>query len=508
MTKTAFAPGPVGSLLKALGMPGQIMRVAPESPRPVELLSSLTVTGGTTMTADDAALHELLISFAYEIDRGMNGETSAIPMSHVLRYLGQDARRDHVKASLNRLKMTTVTFRHDGAVFEDVPLLVSWLRTTDTADDIVFQLPEPLRIVMSDRARYAYVELAALPAMSSTYSSRVYRRLVAAIAESGKRWEAGGDNVFQVTVTPAELAEWVSFPRSRDGSLHVGKLRERVLSVLPRDFAAVNAFKLSLLTHAGKGRGNPLERIEFRLELAAPSRFKTRLTVEKEDLRYVGGRDVEDLHVESLLWIKAAAQFDVPGRKLLTPRDWWELWLAALNEMNSGVPLSRQCDQRVYRGESLRERIAAVGADTAAWGFVAEEAAEPDLSLRSRDQIRDLGAVGREARASRLTATTTAPEESVTSPVAVGFDEAREIIINVDPRLDAASQTALVFKPITDHVWLGRSAGADKKTLRVRFLDAGQQDEWEVEQPMIEDDVTAILGKIGPYLVGQQEYAA
>lgn len=367
MTRTAFAPNPQGSLAKALGAPGQLAKIAPQSPRPVELLGSLKVNGGTTMTADDAALHELLISSAYENDRGMNGETSTIPMQYVLRYLGTEVRREHVKASLNRLRQTTVSFRYDDVMYEDVPLLVSWLRTTDRSDEIVFQLPEPLRIVMSDRARYAYVELAALPAMSSTYSSRVYRRLVAAIAESGKRWEAGGDNVIEISVTPAEVADWVSFPRSRDGSLHVGKLRERVLSVLPKDFAAVTAFSFSILTHAGKGRGSPLERIVFRLELSAPSRFKTRLAFEKGDLRYVGGKDMEELHVESLLWVKASKEFYVPGCKPLAYRDWWELWLAVLHEMKSGIPLSRGRDERVYRGESLRQKIAEVGADQAAW---------------------------------------------------------------------------------------------------------------------------------------------
>ncbi|MBY5318219.1 RepB family plasmid replication initiator protein [Rhizobium leguminosarum] len=496
MTIAAFAPAPQGSLEKALGKPGQLTKIAPASPRPIELLGSLTVNGGTAMTADDAALHELLISSAYESDRGMNSETATIPMSYVLRYLGADARRAHVKASLSRLRQTTVSFRHDGVGYEDVPLLVHWMRTTETTDDIVFQLPEPLRLVMSDRARYAYIELAALPAMSSTYSSRLYRRLVAAIAESGKQWIIDGDNVVTVGATPDEVADWVSFPRSRDGSLHVGKLRERVLSGLTKDFAAVRSFSFSMTTHAAASRGRPLERITFRMELAAPSRFMTRQPFEKGALLYVGGTDVAGLAVESLVWAKASKQFYHPDREPLTYKDWWELWLAAISEMETGVPLSRGIDERVYRGESLREKIASIGPEEAAWRFCEEEAAEPDLSLHN---IRGLGEVGRAAREVRLNPVS---EKSVT------FEAAREVVLTVSPDLDATSQMQLVFKPITDHDWSRRGSSAVTKTLRVRFLDDGQADEWDQPWLMTEDDVVSLMSKIGPHLVGKQEYVA
>ncbi|WSH00280.1 RepB family plasmid replication initiator protein [Rhizobium ruizarguesonis] len=496
MTITAFAPAPQGSLEKALGKPGQLGKIAPASPRPVEMLGSLTVDGGAHMTADDAALHELLVAAAYESNRGMNGETAVIPMSYVLRYLGADTRREHVRASLNRLRQTTVSFRHDGVGYEDVPLVVTWMRTTDTSDEIVYQLPEPLRIAMSDRARYAYVELAALPAMSSTYSSRLYRRLVAAIAESGKRWVVDGDNVVMVEATPRELADWVSFPRSRDGSLHVGKLRERVLSGLAADFAAVSAFNFSMLTHAGAGRGRPLERITFRLELAAPSRFMTRRPFDAGALQYVGGTDVAGLAVESLVWAKASKQFYHPDREPLTYKDWWELWLAAISEMETGVPLSRGIDERVYRGESLREKIASIGPEEAAWRFCEEEAAEPDLSLHN---IRGLGEVGRAAREVRLNPVS---EKSVT------FEAAREVVLTVSPDLDATSQMQFVFKPITDHDWSRRDSSALTKTLRVRFLDDGQADEWDQPWLMTEDDLVSLMSKIGPHLVGTQEYVA
>ncbi|MGN8152502.1 RepB family plasmid replication initiator protein [Agrobacterium sp. 22094] len=506
MTAAVFSPAPQGSIQTALAAPGQLRKIAPASPRPVELLGSLTVVGGSDLTAKDAALSELLIAMAYESDRGMNTETMSIPMKSVIRYLGADTRREHVKASLNRLKSTFVSFTVGGTSYEDVALLQSWIRRSDTEDAVFYSLPEPIRAVMSDRARYAYVELAALPMMSSTYSSRVYRRLVAAIAESGRKWTADGDNVLTIDVTPQQVADWVGYPRSRDGGLHVGKLRERVLAGLQKDFAAVTAFGFSMTTHAGSGRGRPLERVSFRLELAAPSRFRTRITYTPEDMRYIGGQDVADLSVESSLWIKAARQFQ-SAETSLSHRAWYDLWLAAVQEMQTGVPLSRECDERVFRGEGLRSKIDSIGANEAAWGFVAEEFAEPDLSLRS--DIRELGAAGRAARHDRI-APVAEPdtEKSVAMDGRISFDAASEIIVDVDPSLTIREQTELVFRPIKNHEWSGVGNGGASKILRVRYLDDGQLEEWELTKTMSEDDVVSLMSSIGPHLVGNLEYVA
>lgn len=517
MTATAFAPSPQGSLEKALGKHGQLNKVAPASPRPVDLLGSLIVNGGTNMTADDAALHELLISSAYESDRDMNRETATIPMSYALRYLGADARREHIKASLSRLRQTTISFRHDGVGYEDVPLLVHWMRTTDTTDDIVYQLPEPLRVVMSDRARYAYIELAALPAMSSTYSSRLYRRLVAAVAESGKRWQAGEDNAVVVEATPDDLASWVSFPRDRDGRVHVGKLRERVLAGLQKDFASVTAFGFSMTTHVGSGRGRPLERIAFRLELAAPSRFKTRITYTPEDMRFVGGGDRKDLRVKSSVWTIAQQKFPFAGRKSMNHKDWYEMWLAAIEEMESGVPLTRESEMRVFRGEGLRTKIDLLGADEAAWGFCAEETDSPDISLR--DDLRELGTAGRIARKIRTGepgsdgAEKTARVEHVDRSVdvveaaseeqtCISFNEASEIHLTVDPALTAQEQDDMVFGPLSEFEFFGR----DRKKIVVHFRRRGIWDSYVRDDRPTEDCLVALLKVLGSHIEGVQEY--
>lgn len=469
------------------------------------------------MTADDAALHELLVSSAYEGDRGMNLETATIPMSYVLRYLGVDARREHVKASLGRLRETTVSFRHDGFRYEDVPLIVHWMRTTDTTDDIVYQLPEPLRMVMSDRARYAYIELAALPAMSSTYSSRLYRRLVAAIAASGKTWRAGEDNAVVVEATPDDVATWVSFPRGGDGGLHVGKLRERVLAGLHKDFAAITAFGFSMTTHAGAGRGRPLERIVFRLELVAPSRFKTRMTYTPEDMRFVGGGDRKDLRVNSSIWTAAQQKFPFAGRKPMKHKDWFELWLAAITEMESGVPLTRESEMRVFRGEGLKMKIDLLGADEAAWGFCAEETDSPDISRR--DDLRELGSAGRIARKVRASesssdgAEKTATVEHVDRSVdvvkaaseeqtCISFDEASEIHLTVDPALTAQEQDDMIFGPLSEFEFFGR----DRKKIVVHFRRRGIWDCYVRDDRPTEDCLVALLKVLGSHMEGVQEY--
>jgi len=513
MTATAFYPNPMGTISKALGSPKQLTKVGPQSPRPVELLGSLTVTGGADLTAKDAALSELLISAAYEGDRSMNSETMSIPMSFVLRYLGEDTRRDHVRSSLNRLKSTFVSFKVGDEEYQDVALLNSWIRKTDAEDAVLYSLPDPIRAVMSDRARYAYVELAALPTMSSTYSSRIYRRFVAAISESGKRWEPGGDNAVTIEATPEEVASWASFPRLRDGSLHVGKLRERVLNGLAEDFVAVRAFYFSMTTFVGSGRGRPLERIVFRLELAPPSRYKSRLVYSAEDMRFVGGNDREDLRVSSSLWMQAAREFPSAGLRPMRHREWYELWLAAVDEMETGIPLSREWEMRVFRGEGLRTKIDLIGADQAAWGFCAEEADAPDISLRN--DIRELGIAGRAARKVRLgidpeqldtshtqMAVSAGQSTGETSSDGMSFDEAKEIHLTVDPALSPQEQDDMVFSPFAEFEFLGR----EPKKIVIHFQRKGTWDSYVREDRPTEDCLLALMQKIGRHIDGVQEY--
>ncbi|WP_427145217.1 hypothetical protein [Rhizobium pisi] len=514
-----FHPTTRGSLADALDKPGRLSAVAPETPRPLELLA-VRMDGVGTLTADAAALHELLVAAAYGNDPDMEDDECRIPMKHVLHFLGEHARRDAVVGSLKKLLTTTVSFSTDDAEFSMVPLLVSYLRSSKaTADEeIVYSLPAPLRQLMRERRRYGYVELAAVAAMGHQHSNRVYKHLVAAVAKSGKKWVPQEDNTITISVTPEELADWVGFPRESSGAVHGGKLKERVLDPLVEDLRAVRSFALTVETVRAKRKGTPLERIDFRLELAAPDHRLVRAVWKREDHAVrIGGKDVDGLRVRSDTWLKATklSRKNEDGKPVdgtgISHDIWYGLWLAAVDEMLTGVMLSNGYSTRRYRGESLRQQIEVEGADAAAWGWVCEEVDKPDLLART--DSRQLGAAGQKARSERAfqkdeAAVVTEPSVAMSvAPVSVAFADAREVSITLDPGIPTDS--AMTFwKSVTNHGWAAPSSGVPNKTLAVAFMEDGSWDRFEGEYRMTEDGLAALMAKVGHHLIGVQEYVA
>ena len=66
-----FRPVNRGDIVKALDKPAALRVVAPESPRPLELLLGVTYDRESTLTADDATLHELLLTVALHADAAL-----------------------------------------------------------------------------------------------------------------------------------------------------------------------------------------------------------------------------------------------------------------------------------------------------------------------------------------------------------------------------------------------------------------------------------------------------
>src|SRR5690606_2610641 len=129
------------------------------------------------------------------------------PVSTALRFLGEHARRDALKVSMRRLMNTTVSYgTRKTRRFEDVPLVFSYLESTETEDVIRYSLPEPIRILMRSMPAYAYLELAPLSQMKSKYSVRLYRVLAAAAAK--EKWVPGRDNRVIVSATLEDLYRW------------------------------------------------------------------------------------------------------------------------------------------------------------------------------------------------------------------------------------------------------------------------------------------------------------
>ena len=102
------------------------------------------------------------------------------------------------------------------------------------------------------------------------------------------------------------------------------------------------------------------------------------------------GVDDPKYRVNQSIWLKAAAvstnQFKAYDE------GYFEAWLIAIAEALSDEPVSDGYATRL-RGQRLLDAIASRGADTAAWDFITEETADPDLiTLRvrlSRNRIRD-----------------------------------------------------------------------------------------------------------------------
>lgn len=378
-----FRPANRGDLQQALTSKDALQKIAPESPRPAEMLKDVQVheEDGKRLTAHDAALHELLISHAYGTDRSMPDVMHEMPISDAVRYLGSHTRveRSDVWASLRRLKSTTVSYTMAGGrQYAHVSLLEWWSETAPGEDEVIkYKLPDPLRDLLATQRRYAYLELSALPLMSSKYSIRLYKRLV--LEASAKKWDFDSDNTIRLSPTPHEFASWIGFPVDANGRVKVGKLRERVLSKIADDFRTVQAFTVSLTPRQGFGRGAPLAAIDIEIQLRAPSRHRVAgFFKPSADTVRVSFADTEQYRIESRTVRRARKTF---GRHLIysSPAQFSMLWHVALHEAISREPLTAGYYTREARGERLLSLIDRVGADDAAWIFFEEEARDHDL---------------------------------------------------------------------------------------------------------------------------------
>lgn len=370
-------PEPRGSISEAVST-RSLTKIAPESPRPLEMLDAVEITSADILTADDAALHELLISAAYEANKDMSNDFTSLPVATALKFLGDHARRDALKISMRRLMSTTVSYGSKRTRrFENVPLLFSWLESTEKEDVIRYSLPEPIRILMREMPAYAYLELAPISQMKSKYSVRLYRVLAAAAAR--EKWVPGGENKVIVSATLEDLFQWSGFPADKDGSMSFGKFRQRVLSDLDKELSTVRRFGLRIEEIRKEGRGRPLERVDFHLNLRAPSHHMTRATFEpgEHKQRHVGGVDASDYRVNSNIWIKAQNEFWIILKRQHDV--YFKAWQVALSEALDEAPVSPGYTRREYRGQRLLKAIERFGADEAAFKFCAEEVANPDI---------------------------------------------------------------------------------------------------------------------------------
>ncbi|SER59461.1 Initiator Replication protein [Faunimonas pinastri] len=404
-----FRPSTRGDISAALSVPGGLERIAPQSPRPVEMLETVHVHGDDKLTAGDLALHELLVATAYAENPEMDQERHVIPVRDALAFIGENARLQHLQQSLKRLTKTFVSFDLQGSkgrAWGEVPLLVAWLTAPDGEQEgrelLHYNLPIPVRRMMARPERFAYLELAPLAAMQSKYGIRLYRLLTA--LTFGMKWKKtyGDDNLLVFEFTPEELAERLGYPVGPEG-LHTRKFRERAVAPAIQDLLGVRRFRARELDPIrGTGRGSPVEKIRIEVELCTPDprivqnqimkRLSNRLvkqTLANEVfIRTVVRPDEPRYCVASSTWVRLRQQI-LPADTTLELVRTNELlgklvnaFQVALHEALTGTCLTdpEECKSRGFRGAALLAEIDRTGPDVAALEFSKEELSRPSLS--------------------------------------------------------------------------------------------------------------------------------
>lgn len=381
-----FQPNTRGDISDATASTSALQYVAPESPRPTEMLSGVKIEG--SLTHKDLALHDLLVSKAYESDKSMPDRGYSIPLSDVLHFLGQDARKEHVLHSLNKMKNCLLSFTAGSRQFTGVQMLVSWQESDEKKNDLIgYEFPAPIRQLMQHMPKYGYIELAAIgqSRMTSKYSQSVYKWLVSELI--GQKWHASDHNLHTIEISPDNLADIIDFP-SVAGSVPFSKLNQRVLAHLYADLKAVERFELvnikfdSLMSPR---RGRAVEKLSFHIRMREPSHHTVRATdvhlkyekdvrtgTFKPNSNRVGGADADEYRVNSVVFMRVVK---LVGKELVLNHmtaHW--AWQVVLQEALDGDGLTDGYHSRECRGQRLLDLIKTRGADHACVSFFTEEA--------------------------------------------------------------------------------------------------------------------------------------
>ena len=361
--------GPDASALK---------RIAPESPRPSEMLEEVTVVGDDKLTVTDIKLHELLMSRAYEVtDRLMNRDEYVLPVTYALRFLGEGARRKGIRESLKRLRSTVVSYgTAGGRLVQGVPLVCSWLEQGADTDEIRYTIPRPVSELMASQPRYAYIELAPLAQMSSKYGIRLYRHLALGIAGARREWDPAGDNRHEVVVDVARMKSWLGWTGE-----HVGQMQLRAMKPALADLKHVRRFSLEKIDPIrGKRRGGGIDGWTIVLRINPPAAHHGRMQTVSQRLRgiLVGAPDAPRFFVRQDFWQRKGALLQRHGYANGFTEA-FGVWLLALEEALTNDPITPGYATHRMRGERLLVAIDRDGAAEAANALLVEELEAPDL---------------------------------------------------------------------------------------------------------------------------------
>lgn len=505
-----FQPAPRGSTSEALAKGASLAVVAPQSPRPAEMLAGVVIDNGAVdLTGFDLALHELLISRAYESDRSMTATSYEIPLAECLRFLGPDARRDAVERSLNKMEQIKLSFTGEGGrSFSRVKMLTSWEASLNSETSLGYQFPEPIRWLMRTMPAYGYIELNALGrgSMRSKYSHMLYKRIALDVAKHP--WKAGEDNRFELVFSPEQLAEVVGFPPVK-GGIPFGKLQERVIAKVIDDFAGVRKFdvRISYDGMPAPKKGTTVAQIEFSVRVNPDSHhtvFANTAPFEKAGYR-IGAPDEPRYRINSVFWLRVPQTFKTLGINHSFAKD---TWLVALKEALDNDPLTPACTTRKYRGANLLSAIDADGVEAAAWNFFAEETELGRDLVGSQHVIKNRvpANTARKERVERVKkppppkAPTPSPASVAQEELRPAFENCTHIDLEIDPAASLSDLDDFIYNHIDNIVW----NGTRRIILRAYYEVPGQRHVRQhfrfIISPEDEKELLIGLSKIGTWI--------
>ncbi|BAQ49186.1 hypothetical protein Maq22A_1p34615 (plasmid) [Methylobacterium aquaticum] len=376
--RALFTPRVRGDLPAALQDAAAFVTVAPAVPRPATyLLSPELLAWAPEATARDLALWETLLTLA----QGPDGSVRDLDVSHTanvrqalaaLSAGGRQAQPRELVDSLHRL------FGRER----------SPLRMKDAFD---YRLPDFIGNVLVP-GRYGHLDLVTLARFRHRAAVLLYRRIVGELAAAKARFVAGGVP-HRIELKPIELAAAMGL-----SDVRVGQLKAAYLAPALGEIAEhVRAFRVvAEEVHGEKRPGQlhaPLERVTLAVEFLPPERLDAvpvrRLS--REDFVFLLQQgDAARYRVSGKVLSRVSALF--AGRSLPQSRKGssapalsseiqtrLDLWLVAVNEALTGVPVTHAAETRAYRGARLLAAIEAAGADATFISFHREEADAPDL---------------------------------------------------------------------------------------------------------------------------------
>jgi hypothetical protein len=116
--RKSFRPSTRGSLAAIAKTPATFKNLAPESPRPADLLLGIRAEDGVTLSAFDVACWEMILSWTYDIDPLMVAPAYRMPTASLRRFLGEYVKREEVVTSFNKISTVRLMFGSSTRFFQ------------------------------------------------------------------------------------------------------------------------------------------------------------------------------------------------------------------------------------------------------------------------------------------------------------------------------------------------------------------------------------------------------